>query len=118
MKEITDVFANTSSGFIRKILKGGGVVIGEKIEGFYGVLPRDKRYAMALADKVKRETGAGGYISTDELPAFGISFDEKEEIESRFNLSKNDVVVFVIDREDVAKRALELIKKELLGYEG
>ena len=98
MMEVTEIFEHTSSGFVRKILKSGGVVLGIKMENFKGKLVEDKKYAYSLADKVKKESGVGGFISTDELPAMGITMDEKKMLEEKFNCSDNDVVVFVIDQ--------------------
>ncbi|UZE92487.1 MAG: hypothetical protein IB616_01355 [Methanosarcinales archaeon] len=113
MEDVTNIFGNTGSGLIKGIIERGGVVLGEKIEGFAGVLVGDKAYADALQKKVEEQTGVKGYISTDELPAYGISKEEKEAIESGFGVKGNDVVILVADEETKARKALEVIKEDI-----
>lgn len=113
MEDVTNIFENTGSSLIKGIIERGGVVLGEKIEGFAGVLVEDKVYADELQKKVEEQTGVKGYISTDELPAYGISKEEKEAVEGRFGVKGNDVIILVADEESKARRALEVIKKDI-----
>lgn len=113
MEDVTNIFENTGSSLIKGIIERGGVVLGEKIEGFAGVLVEDKAYADALQKKVEVQAGVKGYISTDELPAYGISKEEKEVIEGRFGVAGNDIVILVADEEGKARRALEAIKEDV-----
>jgi glutamyl-tRNA(Gln) amidotransferase subunit E len=112
LREITDIFENTGSSLIRGVTERGGIVLGERIEGLAGVLVEDKAYADKLQKKAEEQIGVKGYISTDELPAYGISKEEKEAIESRFDVKGNDVVILVADKEERARKALEIIKEE------
>jgi len=103
MEDVTNIFENTGSSLIRGTIE----------ENFAGILVEDKAYADALQKKVEEETGVKGYISTDELPAYGITKEEKEAIESRFGVKGNDVVILVADEESKARRALEAIKEDI-----
>jgi len=113
MEDVTNIFENTGSSLIKGIMERGGAILGEKIGSFAGILVEDKAYADALQKKVEEETGVKGYISTDELPAYGITKEEKEAIESRFGVTGNDVVILVADEEGKARRALEVIKEDV-----
>jgi len=113
LKEVTEIFENTGSRLIRGILERGGAILGIKVENFAGVLVEDKVYADGLAKKVEGQTGAKGYISTDELPAYGISKEEKEAVEAAFDSKENDVVILVVDEEERAKKALDVIEEEI-----
>ncbi|MEW6070021.1 MAG: GAD domain-containing protein [Candidatus Thermoplasmatota archaeon] len=117
MKELTEIFSNTNSKFIKNIVAQGGVVLGTKIENFYGVLVTDKAYADSLAKKLESQLGIKGFVSTDELPKYGISREEKENVERALELAPNDVGVFVVDKKEKAEKAIELILEEVKGYQ-
>lgn len=113
LKDVTKIFEKADSRLIKAVLGRGGVVLGTKVENFSGVLAEDKTYAESLAKKVEGQTGVKGYISTDELPAYGISRAEKELVEAEFGAKEKDVVILVVDDAEKAKKALNLIEKEI-----
>jgi len=113
MENITELFKNTGSKLIKGIIDSGGVVLATQIEGFAYVLVEDKEYSDVLGKKVEDETGVKGFISTDELPKYGISKEEKQSIEARFKVGPRDVVILVADQEAKAKKAIEVIEAEV-----
>ncbi|MDI6708445.1 MAG: hypothetical protein QMD21_00525 [Candidatus Thermoplasmatota archaeon] len=116
MKELTEIFSNTNSKFIKSGIAQGAIVLGTKIENFYGVLVSDKSYADSLAKKLEAQLGIKGFVSTDELPKYGISREEKENVEGALELAPNDVGIFVVDKKEKAEKAIELILQEVKGY--
>jgi len=118
LKDVTKIFEKSGSRLVRAVLGQGGVVLGTKVENFSGVLAEDKVYAESLAKKVESQTGVKGYISTDELPSYGISKAEKELVEAEFGAKENDVVIMVVDDEEKAKKALNIIEKEIAAKVG
>ena len=116
MKKITEIFGGTKSKLIKHTIDLGGDILGIKIEDFAGVLVKEREFASNLAKKMDNEVGVRGYISTDELPAYGITKEEKENIKSIFEAGENDVVIFVADIEEKGKKALELAEKEIGEY--
>ena len=118
LKDVTKIFEKADSRLIKAVLGGGGVVLGTKVENFSGVLAEDKAYAEVLAKKVEGQTGVKGYISTDELPAYGISRTEKELVKAEFGAKENDVVILVVDDAEKATKALNLIEKEIAARIG
>jgi len=113
MEDVTNIFENTGSSLIKGIIERGGVVLGERIKGFAGVLLENKAYADELQKRVEEQAGVKGYISTDELPAYGISKEEKEAIENKFGVTGKDIVILVADEEGKARKALEVIKEDI-----
>ena len=116
MKEITDIFKNTNSKFIKSGLAEGKIVIGEKIPEFEGILINDKIYAERLAVELKTKFGIKGFISTDELPAYGISQKEKEDVCSSFDCGINDIVIFIIDTREKCETAMMYLLEEIKKY--
>ncbi|KYK32126.1 MAG: hypothetical protein AYK19_15910 [Theionarchaea archaeon DG-70-1] len=113
MKDVTDLFSATKSGLIKRIISGGGVVLAEKVENFKGVLVKDPKFAEGVAKTMEQKTGVKGFISTDELPAFGISEGEKHQIEKTFECGDNDIVVLVADKKDKAEAGLKVFFEEI-----
>ena len=117
MKEITDLFQATNSQMIKGILDSGGVIIGTKAEGFSGVLLEDTEFAAELQRKVEA-TGAKGFISTDELPKYGISRDDKNIIDKEFEAGEKDIIIFVAASKEEATKAMEVIEAEIAKKTG
>ncbi len=117
MKEITRLFQATNSKMIKGILDSGGVVIGAKAEGFTNVLLEDTEFAAELQRKVEA-TGAKGFISTDELPKYGISRDDKSIIEKEFEAGEKDTIIFVAAPKEEATKAMEVIEVEVAKKKG
>ena len=118
MKDVTKIFEKADSRLIKAVLGRGGVVLGTRLENFSGVLTEDKIYAESLAKKVESKTGVKGYISTDELPAYGISRAERDLVKAELGAKENDVVILVVDDAEKAKKALSLIEKEMAARMG
>lgn len=113
MRDITDLLSATKSGLIKGIISRGGVVLAEKVENFRGVLVDDPAFAEGVAKTMEKKTGVKGFISTDELPKFGISAGEKHQIEKAFECGENDIVVLVADKKEKAEGGLEVFFEEI-----
>ncbi|MFA5780231.1 MAG: hypothetical protein WC947_08855 [Elusimicrobiota bacterium] len=111
VKDITNLLKNTESNLIENLIAKGSVVLGVKIVGIAGLLVKDVKLSDTLQSAVSKKAGAGGFISTDELPHYGITADEKIAIEKEFSCSKKDVVVFVAAEKSKAEKAVELISE-------
>jgi len=113
MKDVTDLFEETKSRLIRAIVEKGGVVLGMKAKGFAGVLLDDRVFAEGLERKVIETTGLRGYVSTDELPRYGVTKADRRQIEVAFDVGEKDIVILVVGQEAKAKEALRLIEEEI-----
>ncbi len=107
--DLTEIFENTSSKIISRILNNGGKVLGIKLMGFAGVLKNGNyRLGKELADRV-RVIGIRGLFHGDELPSYGISEEEVEEIRKLLNLGPEDSFVIIAEKEDLANMGLQRV---------
>jgi Glu-tRNA(Gln) amidotransferase subunit E-like FAD-binding protein len=114
--DLSEVLRSSKSKLVNRSLSSGSGIFGIKISEFSGVLVNDREFANALAKKLESDLGVKGYISTDELPAYGISKAEKKAIEDLADAGEGDVVIMVIDSEEKAVLALDIIEKEARYY--
>ncbi|EDY36572.1 glutamyl-tRNA(Gln) amidotransferase, subunit E [Aciduliprofundum boonei T469] len=98
--DLTEIFEDTESKIIKKMLKKGGKVLGIRLFGYVGVLKNDKyRLGREFADRV-RVIGIRGLFQSDELPAYGISAEEVEKIRDLMGLGEQDAFVIIAEMED------------------
>ena len=116
MKDISDLFGQTHSNLVRDILNRGGVVLGMKVENFAGVLLKNEALALEIERRLEETTGIKGYISTDELPRYGILAGEKEAIEKAFGVKKKDVVILIAEEKKKARKALKIVEEEIAKH--
>ncbi|ABM80775.1 Glu-tRNA(Gln) amidotransferase subunit GatE [Hyperthermus butylicus] len=114
--DVTDVFKKTKSKIIARAVKRGGRVLALKLPGFHGLLGVEvqpgRRFGTELADYARFWGGVGGLFHTDELPGYGISAEEVEELYKLLNAKKGwDAIVIVADEEPKARKALEAVKE-------
>ncbi len=115
-KEITDLFSNTKANFIIKSIKKGAKVYALVLPGFSGLLGTEvqpnKRFGKEFAERVRVIVGLKGIIHTDELPAYGITQEEKDKLFNVMNARRNlDCIVFVVGNEEKCLEALEEVKE-------
>ena len=112
-KKLNELFKNTKSKVIQNALKRKQTVLGVKLPNFAGILGYEvqpkRRFGTELADYVKFWAGLKGIFHTDELPNYGITQQEVDEIKRLFKCNENDAVVIVAGPEDKAKLALEVV---------
>lgn len=96
--ELTETFSSSKSAVIKKALAAGGCVFGLKFCGFGGWLGYEPQEGIRLgkefADLV-RFYGLGGLFHSDELPAYGITEGEVNEVKQHLNLGKDDAFVIL-----------------------
>jgi glutamyl-tRNA(Gln) amidotransferase subunit E len=107
--DINDIFKKTDSKIISKAISQGGNVFAIKLEGFKGLIGKEiqpeRRFGTELAAYAKK-MGVSGIFHTDELPAYGITLEEVEEVSKLLNLSNNDAFIIVADEEEKARNAI------------
>ncbi len=109
--DVTHIFSNTASKVIQKALKGG-VVYALNLPGFAGFVGRKiqpgRRLGTEFSDRAKK-SGVGGIFHTDELPNYGITPDEVDELRKAMGAHESDCVVMVADTKEKAQSALEAV---------
>ncbi|QRV15206.1 Glu-tRNA(Gln) amidotransferase subunit GatE [Haloterrigena salifodinae] len=110
VQDVTDVFEDTESGVISGALNSGGSVTAVPLYGFDGIVGReiapDRRLGTELSDHAKRH-GAGGIFHTDELPAYGVTEDEVDDLREAVGAGPEDAVAIVAADTDVAEAAID-----------
>ncbi|BFI73095.1 glutamyl-tRNA(Gln) amidotransferase transferase subunit (EC 6.3.5.7) [Nanoarchaeota archaeon] len=111
--ELTEVFKNTNSNLIKTNIQKGYKVYGiklEKLKGLIGfeILP-NRRIGTEFADIAKR-FGLKGILHSDELPGYGISDKEVEEIKKLLNCNNEDGFILLISPDyNISKKVFSLI---------
>jgi len=113
-----------NENFIKKAIKRGEKAYVMKLPGFGGILGEEilpgKRLGKEFAERVKVIVGLAGIIHTDELPAYGISLEEKNEMFKITNGDpKRDCVVLIIGpKQKVLDAFGEVIERAILALSG
>jgi glutamyl-tRNA(Gln) amidotransferase subunit E len=113
LSDVTEVFKQTGCKVIRKALEKKQQVLALKLPGFKGFLKRELlpnfRLGTEMADRARFWGRVGGIFHTDEMPAYGVTAEEIEEIKKIVKAEEQDAIVFVADRPDNAKDALRAV---------
>ncbi len=114
--DVSDVFSNTRSNMIRRVLEQGGKVVALRLpEGFRGLLGTEvqpgRRFGTELADYVRSWTWLKGIVHSDELPAYGISRSEVSRIEERVG-GRPFILIAGVSEQDV-RDAVDILVKRL-----
>ena len=115
--KVSNCFSSSNAKLVQKSLSEGGCVVAIKLPGFSGYLgsknldsegsqlPRLGRELSSAAKLV----GVKGIFHSDELPAYGISEKEVENVSRELELEKSDAFVLCVGPEWQAQLALESV---------
>jgi glutamyl-tRNA(Gln) amidotransferase subunit E len=117
---ITDEFADTSEIFkktqckvIRKSLEDRKKVLAVKLPQFAGLLKTELvpnvRLGTEMADRARFWGRVGGIFHTDEMPAYGITAQEIDQLKKTMKAQEQDAIVFVADNPENATDALKAV---------
>ena len=110
---VNDVFKRTKCKVVRKALDKNHQVLAVKLPGFNGFLKWELmpgvRLGTEMADRARFWGRVGGIFHTDEMPAYGITTEEIEELRKAVKAEERDAVVFVADSPENARDALKAV---------
>ncbi len=116
-KDVTEIFRDTQCKFIKNALSRGAHVLGVRLKNMGGLLGKEvqpgRRFGTELSDYAKVHAGVGGILHSDELPAYGISQEEVDAVKKALGCQGNDAFVLVVNREDKARKALEVVVERI-----
>jgi len=111
--DVTDVFKQTKCKVIRKALNKNQQVLAVKLPKFKGFLKKELtpnlRLGTEMADRARFWGRVGGIFHTDELPAYGITAEEVEELRKATKTKEHDTIVFVADNPENTRDALKAV---------
>jgi len=119
--DVTDVFSNTKSKLVKRVLEAGGQVVAVKAPGFRKLLGFEvqpgRRFGTELADYVRAWTELGGLLHSDELPGYGISADEVRAVEQRVGVDSYVLLMGVeeAELEEAARVVVDRLNAALRG---
>ena len=120
---VTNVFKETKCKVIQKALEKKQQVLAAKLPKFKGLLKTELapqlRLGTEMADRARFWGRVGGLFHTDELPDYGITDKEIEDLRKEVGAEDEDAAVFVADTkentEDALKAVLERAREALKG---
>ncbi len=121
--DVTSIFEDTESMIIQNILcEDDSCVLAIKLDGFDGLIGREiqpnRRLGTELSDHGKK-MGVTGLFHTDELPAYGITQTEVDNVKKELKLGEDDAFVLVAGNTTKVQNALrEVIKRAKQAIEG
>jgi len=117
-KNLNKIFSNTQAKIIKNAITKKRIVFGLKLEKFSGLIGKEiqpnRRLGTEFANYVKTKTGLGGIFHSDEMPNYGISEKEVQDVFKELNCGKEDAFVLVVASEEKGKKALEIVYKRAL----
>jgi glutamyl-tRNA(Gln) amidotransferase subunit E len=117
-EDIKEMFDGTESNMVKTALKNGKSIIGMKLTGLNGLLGtyvcENKRFGSEISDYLRVKLGYG-IMHSDELPAYGISEDEKRRILERLHCSEKDSFLFSICDKEYENTAIAVIKERIIS---
>lgn len=110
---VTSVFKQTSCKVIAKALKENKIVLAVRLPGFSGLLKKElasgMRFGSELAGIARFWGRVGGIFHTDEMPAYGVTVEEINQLAKLLKKDSTDAVVFVADTLENATDALNAV---------
>jgi len=111
--DVTQVFKKTKCKVIAKALKQNKPVLAVRLPGFAGLLKKelakDMRLGSELAGIARFWGRVGGIFHTDEMPAYGVTVEELNQLGQLLKKKSMDAVVFVADTTENATDALKAV---------
>ncbi len=111
--DLTLILSVSESKIVQSALKQGGAVQGVKLAGFAGFLKRELAPGIRLGTEMAKRAGfwgrVGGVFHSDELPAYGITQAELENVAKKLECRANDAFVFIADATENVKDGLKAV---------
>ena len=114
--EVSDIFRNTESKLIKKVIQNNGKVTAIKAQKFNELIGKEKQKGTRLGRDISslvKFFGYGGIFHSDELPNYGITEDECKEINNILNNQKNDAFIILTGKSDNMEIAVKSIENRL-----
>ncbi len=111
--DVTGVFKETECKILSKALEKKQQILAVRLPRFKDLLKHELvpgfRFGTEMADRACFWGRVGGIFHTDELPAYGITREEVEELKKAVGAGRQDAVVIVADDQENAEDALRAV---------
>lgn len=111
-KDITAMFSKSRSSVIRKALSSGSIIGVLVLPGYAGLLSSGGRSVLGteIAQRL-RAVGIQGILHSDELPAYGITEEEKRAVAESLNIGSEDAFVMCAAPASRMEEAISIISE-------
>ena len=114
--DVTSILENSESKVVQSTLsEEDSAVLAIILRGFDGLIGKEVQPGRRLGTEFSehgKKMGVKGLFHTDELPAYGITQEEVDEIKIKLELNENDAFILVSGNRNKAHNALnEVIKR-------
>lgn len=109
VKDLSGLFRDTHCKVLKRALDEKGKILAVKLEKFSGTLSTTTYGVKRLGSEMaahSRIAGVRGLFHSDELPGYGVSVAEVEDVRSALGTETNDAFVLIADQEDRARSAI------------
>lgn len=115
--ELSPVFHRTASKLIKKQLNNKGCVKGIRLAGYQGLLKKDHtKLGKDFSIFAHFASGIEGIIHSDEMPGYGFSEQEIQEVNQQLQIGSPDAFVLAFGAEPMVDAALEAVLRRALMY--
>ena len=108
--DLTELLNNSSSKIITRTLQSQGKVLALKLDHFANYLGKELqpnyRLGTEFSGRAKAKAGVGGIFHSDELPNYGLTIQEVENIKKELKCGLQDGFILVADTEEKSQKAL------------
>ena len=113
--DLTGVLSNSSSAIIQKSLKAGSIIGGTVLPGYEGLLASGGKSVIGteIAQRL-RAMGIRGILHSDELPAYGVTEDEKRHVAEFLHAAGGDAFVLCAAPRGKMDEAMAAVRRRAL----
>ena len=114
--EVSNIFKNTDSKLIKKVIQANGKIMAIKAQKFNGLIGQEKQKGTRLGRDISslvKFFGYGGIFHSDELPNYGITEDECRNVNDVLKNQENDGFIILTGRSNNMKIAVKSIENRL-----
>lgn len=120
--DVSSILRGTGCRVLKSAVDSGGRILAVRLPKFAGTLGRTEEGVKRLGAEMAahaRVAGVKGLFHSDELPGYGLTRSEVEDISSALSVGPEDAFVLVSDDEARARAALaRAVERAFVGIEG
>lgn len=122
-KDVTGLLHNSESNLLQKGFEKDQITLAVKLPKLKGILGKEvqpgRRFGTEVASYLKAKAKVRGLIHSDELPNYGISSAEVQNLAKELCLGAEDAFGVVLEKQERAEAAIEvIIERCKLALEG
>jgi glutamyl-tRNA(Gln) amidotransferase subunit E len=115
--DVSKVFKKTNAKMVKKSLSNNQSVIAAKLPFLKGLiayeLQSNYRVGTELSEICKVTSGAGGILHSDELPNYGITQEEVDEVIKLLKLDNNDGFILILGPQQIGNNSVNNVARIL-----